>query len=399
MQFIVNIHRIFTYLLAAIPIIPQQWVTYLIAIWGVLSLFLLDFKKTDDKKYFWGMLLASPFFLLLIQAWVSQNKTDWFAVEKAHSFWVFPLCILFLKKIVPSIHLLLFHRILAYSMAALAVATSIYFLLFGFKITAIEQHDFIFRYRNEINQLIHIHPTYLSLMAVYSILFLFYAYPNFSKSINHLHIVIAIILFFFTYFLAARLVWIAGAASWVMMIFLNKQLSIVWKVVTMITLLALLGGMFSVNPRTAEFVSFKKDQTASNSLKVRTVISKCAISLIPIALPLGFGPTETQKKLNECYGNDLVFKNHAYNTHNQYLDYLLSLGLPGFLFLILILIAGLIVAWKYHNLLFLSFLVLSSIIMLGENILNRQSGVVFFCLFYSIFIRQHLLQEDEKLID
>lgn len=394
MQFIINIHRILTYLLAAIPVIPQQWVTYVIACWGVLSLFLLDFKNTDEKKYFWGLLLASPFFLLLIQAWISQEKTDWFAVEKAHSFWVFPLCILFLNNKVPNLRLVLFHQILAYSMAALALATSVYFLLFGFKITSIEQHDFIFRYRNEINQLIHIHPTYISFMAVYSLLFLFHAAPNFNKSINQIHIIIAIILFFFTYFLAARLVWIAGSVSWLMMILLNKQLSIGWKMGIFIALIGLLGGMFATNPRTAEFFSFKEDQTASNSLKVRSVISKCSISLIPDALPFGFGPAETQKKLNNCYGNEPVFKNQPFNTHNQYLDYLLSLGIPGFLFLMVIIIAGLIVAFKQHNLLFLSFIILSSIIMSGENILSRQSGVVFFCLFYSIFIYQYILEAD-----
>lgn len=394
MQFIINIHRILTYLLAAIPVIPQQWVTYVIACWGVVSLFFLDLKNADEKKYFWGLLLASPFFLLLIQAWVSQEKTDWFAVEKAHSFWVFPLCMLFLNKNIPNLRLLFFHQILTYSMAALAVATSVYFLLFGFKITAIEQHDFIFRYRNEINQLIHIHPTYISFMAIYSLLFLFHAAPNFSKPTNRMHLIIAIVLFFFTYFLAARLVWIAGAVSWLMMILLNKQLSIGWKMGIFLALIGLLGGMFATNPRTAEFFSFKADPTASNSLKVRSVISKCSISLIPDALPLGFGPAETQKKLNTCYGNEPVFKNQPFNTHNQYLDYLLSLGIPGFLFLIVIIIAGLIVAFKEHNLLFISFIILSSIIMLGENILSRQSGVVFFCLFYSIFIYQYILEAD-----
>lgn len=396
MQFVINIHRILTYLLAAIPVIPQQLVTYVIASWGIFSLFLLDLKNADEKKVFWGLLLATPFFLLLIQAWISQEKTDWFAVEKAHSFWVFPLCIMFLNKNIPNLRLILFHQILTYSMAALAVATSVYFLLLGFKITAIEQHDFIFRYRNEINQLIHIHPTYLSFMAVYSLLFLFHAAPNFSKSINRIHFIIAIILFFFTYFLAARLVWIAGAVSWLMMIILNKQLSIGWKMLIFIALIGLLGGMFAANPRTAEFFSFKEDPTASNSLKVRSVITQCSISMIPDALPLGFGPAETQKKLNTCYGDEPVFKKQPFNTHNQYLDFLLSLGIPGFLFLMLIILGGLLVALKGHNKLFLSFLILSSMIMLGENILSRQSGVVFFCLFYSIFIRQHMLRANEN---
>ena len=396
MQFIINIHQILTYLLAATPVIPQQWVTYVIACWGVLSLFLLDLKNTDEEKIFWGLLLASPFFLLLIQAWVSQNKTDWFAVEKAHSFWVFPLCIIFLNKNVPTLRLILFHQILTYSMAALAIATSIYFLLFGFKITAIEQHDFIFRYRNEINQLIHIHPTYLSFMSVYSLLFLFHTASNFSKPIIRIHFIIAIILFFFTYFLAARLVWIAGAASWLIMIILNKLLSIGWKIGILVALIGLLGGMFATNPRTAEFFSFNEDPTSSNSLKVRSVISQCSISLIPDALPLGFGPAETQKKLNTCYGDEPVFKNQPFNTHNQYLDFLLSLGIPGFIFLMLIILGGLVVALKYHNVLFLSFLILSSVIMLGENILNRQSGVVFFCMFYSIFIHQYILEADKK---
>ncbi len=395
MQLIIHIQRILTYSLAAIPLIPQQWVTYLIACWGIFSLFFLDFKKLDAKQFFWMTLLASPFFFLLIQAWVSQNKTDWFAVEKAHSFWVFPLCFIFLKKEIPAINHLIFHRVMAYSMATLAVLSSMYFLLFGFNFTIMEQHDFIFRYRNEINHLIRIHPTYLSLMAVYSLLFLFHSAPNFNTSINRFHLIIALILFAFTYFLAARLVWMAGTVSIVMLILLSKHISTAWKIGILIALTALVVGMFAANPRTAEFFSFKEDHTATNSLKVRSVIFNCSISLIPEALPLGLGSAETQKKLNVCYGNEPVFKSQSFNTHNQYLDYLLCLGIPGILFLLLILLAGFMVAWKDNNLLFLSFLMLSSITMLGENILNRQSGVVFFCLMFSFFIRQHLVQADE----
>jgi len=396
MQLVINIQRILTYSLAAIPLIPQQWVTYLIACWGIFSLFLLDFKKQDGKQFFWGMLLASPFFLLLIQAWVSQHKTDWFAVEKAHSFWIFPLCFIFLKKEIPTINYLIFHRIMAYSMAALAVLTSMYFLLFGFNFTALEQHDFIFRYRNEINQLIHIHPTYLSLMAVYSLLFLFHSASKFSTMLNRIHLIIALILFAFTYFLAARLVWMAGTVSLMILILLSKHISAGWKIGILIALTILVAGMFAANPRTAEFFSFKEDHTATNSLKVRSVIFSCSISLIPEALPLGLGAAETQKKLNACYGNEPVFTSQSFNTHNQYLDYLLCLGIPGILFLLLILVAGFMVAWKDYNLLFLSFLILSSIIMLGENILNRQSGVVFFCLMFSLYVRQHIVKADEK---
>lgn len=395
MQLVIKIQKGFTYALAAIPLIPQSWVTYLIACWGMSSLFLLDFKKYHPKHVFWGMLLATPFFLLLIQAWVSQEKNDWFSVEKAHSFWVFPLCFIFLKKEIPAINNLIFHRVLAYSMAALAIITSIYFLLFGFKITALEQHDLIFRYRNEINQLIHIHPTYLSLMAVYSLLFLFHSAPKFNASLNRFHLIIALVLFAFTYFLAARLVWIGGTAAFIVLVLTNKQISAGWKIGILVALGALVAGMFAVNPRTAEFFSFKEDHTATNSLKVRSVIGTCSISQIPEALPLGMGPTETQKKLNACYGNEPVFKTQSFNTHNQYLDYLLSLGIPGIAFLLLILLAGYIVAWQDKNWLFLTFLILSSIAMLGENILNRQSGVVFFCLMFSLFIRHHIVQTHE----
>lgn len=396
MQLVINIQRILTYALAAIPLIPQQWVTYLIACWGIFSLFLLNFNKQDAKQIFWWMLLSSPFFLLLIQALISQHKDDWFAVEKAHSFWVFPLCFIFLKKELPLINNLIFHRILAYSMAALAIFTSIYFLLFGFKITALEQHDFIFRYRNEINQLVHIHPTYLSLMSVYSLLFLFHAASKFNKTLRLIHLIIAFVLFAFIYFLAARLVWFAGSLAIIILILFHKQILLKWKILMLASLGLLVVGMFTANPRTLEIFSFKDDQAANNSLKVRVIISKCSISLITKALPLGIGPAETQKKLNDCYGNETIFKTHSFNTHNQYLDYLLSLGIPGILFLLMILTGGYMAAWKDKNLPFLSFLILSSITMLGENILNRQSGVVFFCLMFSIFIRMHIISHIQE---
>ncbi|WP_438710604.1 O-antigen ligase family protein [Aquimarina muelleri] len=110
---------------------------------------------------------------------------------------------------------------------------------------------------------------------------------------------------------------------------------------------------------------------------------------------LGYGTGDAQSALdqgNYFLGNSF-FVFYKYNTHNQYLDVLIRLGLIGFSVFLLTLYKSFHTVYKNKNRLLLIFLILISIFFLTENILQRQRGIVFFSFFYLLLNNSNLNEE------
>ena len=74
-----------------------------------------------------------------------------------------------------------------------------------------------------------------------------------------------------------------------------------------------------------------------------------------------------------------------FNSHNQYLQTWLGLGLVGLLIFLLNLFAPLYLAFREKNLLYIIFLILIISFFFTESVLCRQHGVVFYAFFNSLF--------------
>jgi O-antigen ligase len=104
-------------------------------------------------------------------------------------------------------------------------------------------------------------------------------------------------------------------------------------------------------------------------------------------LPWGVGTGDTKDEITANYkksGSNTINEKYL-NAHNQYLQTTITLGLLGLASLFLILVGGFRFAIKKKNLLFFSFLILISLNMLFESMLEQQAGVIFITLFYSFF--------------
>ena len=69
------------------------------------------------------------------------------------------------------------------------------------------------------------------------------------------------------------------------------------------------------------------------------------------------------------------------NSHNQYLSILGTTGVIGFFIFLLLMGNNLILAIRNKSLLFFSFLIIIAIAFFTDNILSRQWGLIFFCIF------------------
>lgn len=132
----------------------------------------------------------------------------------------------------------------------------------------------------------------------------------------------------------------------------------------------------------------------TNSTSIRFGIYKCAIENIKEKPILGHGIGDVKNELDSCYAEvSSILLEGSYNSHNQYISIWLSCGIIGLLFFIGFIFLNFKIALQQKNILFLCLVLFFSILMLFENILERQSGVVLFSLIVNFFafitIRNH----------
>lgn len=82
------------------------------------------------------------------------------------------------------------------------------------------------------------------------------------------------------------------------------------------------------------------------------------------------------------------FKEKGLNTHNQYLQVLLAIGIPGLMIFLINLFYPVVEAFKKRNFLILSFIACISVNMLFESMLEVQAGIIFYTFFAVLLVRQ-----------
>lgn len=150
---------------------------------------------------------------------------------------------------------------------------------------------------------------------------------------------------------------------------------------------------FTLKPIESRFSELFRPQTyrnidVNNSTSIRVAIYNCSLIKIKEACIMGYGLGDSQNVLNSCYkANNYPFDSSiTYNSHNQYLSYYLSSGFLGFLVIVFVMAYLFINGIIRKNIYLTSTVFFFSIIMLFENVLERQSGVILFsflvCVFY-----------------
>jgi len=123
-------------------------------------------------------------------------------------------------------------------------------------------------------------------------------------------------------------------------------------------------------------------------LSIRLVKWACSFEGVVEAPLLGVGTGDAEAFLVQCYEKENFwgkYPQYRFNSHNQYLETALTLGMVGLLVFLGTIVIPAIGALKRRDKLFLSFLALFAFCCLTESVLERQWGVIFFSLFVSLF--------------
>jgi O-antigen ligase len=110
---------------------------------------------------------------------------------------------------------------------------------------------------------------------------------------------------------------------------------------------------------------------------------------------IGIGTGDVQPALNEEYERKGYTEPLArqQNAHNQYLQTTLALGLPGLIWLLMLFILPLLLAFRKKHFLVVLFFLLFALSALTESMLETQRGTLFFGFFASFLLA--LLQKKE----
>jgi O-antigen ligase len=143
-------------------------------------------------------------------------------------------------------------------------------------------------------------------------------------------------------------------------------------------------------------VSQAKDDMAATDSTVnsgrstndRVLIWKSSKEIIRQNYLFGVGTGDVRDELTESYKrNDvLAVMKHYLNAHNQYVQTLIAVGLPGLIVLISMILFPAIFSIRRANYIYFAFLFIAGASMFFESMFERQEGVVFYAFFNTFLL-------------
>lgn len=235
-----------------------------------------------------------------------------------------------------------------------------------------------------------IHPIYLSMHNGLAILFSFFLIVSkIPKRYIYGFLAIDIVLLLYLFLYAKKGPILALILMLVLALIFHRKNKLFKPYLLIITILI---GLVIAIPKTRnnfiELLTIEMvDTGAINSTNIRYSIYDTSLDVIKEAPFLGYGIGDYRAALTNKFqedGNATLYKGN-YNAHNQFLSFLLMGGLLLLVPFLLFLFITALLAIRYDNQLLILTLIFYCIVMLTENILERESGVLYFSLFLSYF--------------
>ena len=185
-------------------------------------------------------------------------------------------------------------------------------------------------------------------------------------------------------------------------------LNIKKSLISMAVLILMIAVVFKVNPNLKSRFFYPKNDEQSYLHKLkewepRYVIWTCSYYIFnsnesPF---FGNGFQNTQNKLNECYESSISkkgrrewFLKKGYNTHNQFIDFILSTGVFGFVLFSLLLI--MLLVYSKNKIININLIIILLLFLMVENILHRQIGVYLFSLLIIFINKENVTKNKTK---
>lgn len=359
----------------------------LIVVWVLLWILRGNFKEKfyniKSSLVFWGLMI---FYLLHIAGLLNSSDTSegLFDLQIKFSFLLLPI-IIFLEKdfFRNNMKFILSAFVLGNILAGILCFTNAYFLT-----EKTNENYFVYSYFSIFH-----HSSYASMYSILSacILLFFIETPTTGKKI--MSIVGITFLFVFIYFIGSRAgIITAGALSaFLILRYLYKKKK--WLLLACSLLLFFsVPFAFKNHPRFIPVINFINNGTdtmgtaSTENVTLRYLIIKESVNIISDNFFFGVGTGDVKASLLEKYKekNMIMPLNEKLNTHNQFLETFIGLGILGAISLLLLIFYSLIDGFRTENILLVCFLLIIISNFMFEAMLNTQAGTIFFAFFYSL---------------
>ncbi len=377
----------------------------LIAIYSIDKKFLKERLKLENSSIL--ILFFLYFFLHIVAITYSSNTLQGFkALEKKLAFLIIPVCVLILMKsrITRGV-------ILKFFLLSILVATFVC-LVISFKNNIDENlknglpifslNKWFYTYRL-LSYNIGIHPAYLSFFASIGVVYLLTKTILKEKFRLNLECLALTYLLSFIVLLSSRNIMITcfGLVGFAFIYAIWKYRS--WKLVGLAAVIFLTAITFLfLNDVALDRLSvvFESGNGGSNwgNLAIRLQEWEASLLLIKDHFWLGVSPSDVNGELIKVYQNkgwDQLAK-ESFNSHNQYLQTFLSLGVLGILTLLAIIFISFRKAFIKRDFIYTNFLILFCVFSISESTLEVQKGIVSFVLLSTIFYYSATLPETKN---
>jgi O-antigen ligase len=374
------------------PIYPDNVKPSFVALFFITAVYAMVKKRNiffNSTSKVTSLLLIniSVFLLLLISLNYSRNITFGLKyIFRSLPLFLFPIAFFFLKEIKSIFSSKLFLKAKLYFYLSTLILFIVIFVLFYFRGFVTENYFLNYSYRI-IHQLGYysMHPIYASLITSISIIF---SISLFKEKKYKLLIIVGNTLLVLNLILLSRksAIIIMGVFFLIFVLF-NKSTKVKIKVFILFITLVLFMGVVKFIPdisnRFNDFVVLF-DYTNISSSNLRLNLIDVSIDAIKEKPFFGYGIGDTRDVLSDFEQKNDFFNNKYYNTHNQYLNFMLATGFLGLLLFIVFLFKNLQLA-VLGSLEQFSIVLLFILLMFIENILDRQNGVIYFAVLINYF--------------
>ncbi len=244
---------------------------------------------------------------------------------------------------------------------------------------------------------VQMHATYLSIYTAFSLLaFLWLVIKRPGLKQNWLYIICILILSAGLMQLSSRAVFIAflliinGVVPFFLFGGSKRKIFFVAASVISLTTLMLI---YTVDSFKTRYVSELRTDLTNHAKLIENTEPRLArwnaiMELIKKSPVIGYGTGSEQKLLKEKYFEKGLYISYLneFNTHSEYLNILLKMGLVGLFLFLYILYFGFVWALGQRDVLFLSFVIIIAIVSISENILDLNKGIFFYSFFFPVFL-------------
>ncbi len=345
-------------------------------------------KKVTSSKY--ALLFVGFYFLHVIGLTYTTNMdAAWFDLEVKLSLLIFPLLIAskpYNKKEVSHLFIALTVGLVYSSVYMLTRSFSLYF-------TYGENTFFYEKFA------VFVHTSYISMYLNIAICWLLISLFK-KKQTNYLFtkaISLVLIVFFsvIVVLLASKtgiltlLLIVFGLIIYTIFIRKKYAVGVSGVAIFLISIFVINSYVPNLKSRVDNFVqAFTTNQgnDTFNSTAIRMLIWESSAEVVKNNFILGVGTGDIKNELRNEYEKRGITNalEQNFNAHNEFLQVFVTLGVVGFLVLLLSLIFPLIKAVKTKSYLYLFFLLIVAINFFSESMLETQAGVLFYAFFNSV---------------